>query len=159
MLPLHTILVPTDFSEHSELAFHMACSLAQDTGARILALHVYSPPVLAYGEGIYAPMPVTYPKELEERLQTLQAPTPNVTVEHIMVEGEPVTEILKTALDSGCDLILVGTHGRSGLGHLLMGSVAEKIVRKAPCPVLTVKAQPATKVASKTKAMKAGAIS
>ena len=158
MLPLRTILVPTDFSEHSELAFRLACSLARDTGARILALHVLVPPTIVYGEQAYAPLPEEYPKQWEEKLQALQSPTPNVTVEHLMVEGEPVNVILKTGRDSNCDLIVLGTHGRSGLEHLLMGSVAEKVVREAPCPVLSVKAKPATKVAPKTKGLKTTAM-
>lgn len=157
MIPFHTILVPTDFSEHSELAFQMACSLARDTGARILALHVLVPPTVVYGEGVYAPLPEEYPKEWEEKLHALQSPTPNVTVEHLMVEGDPVNVILKTGRDSKCDLIVLGTHGRSGLKHFLMGSVAERVVREGPCPVLTVKAKPATQVAPKTKGLRTAA--
>lgn len=153
MLPFRTILVPTDFSEHSELAFRLACSLARDTGARIIALHVLAPPIIGYGDGIYVPMPAVCPRESEEKLLALEAPTPNVTVEHRMVEGEPVTEILNAAQESSCDLILIGTHGRSGIKHLLMGSVAEKVVRKATCPVMTVKAQPAKKGARKGRTL------
>jgi nucleotide-binding universal stress UspA family protein len=106
-----------------------------------------SAPTIVYGEGIYIPMPENCAKESEEKLLALESPTPNVTVEHRLVEGEPVQAILDAARDSDCDLILVGTHGRSGIKHLLMGSVAEKIVRKATCPVMTVKAPRAKKTA------------
>jgi hypothetical protein len=64
-----------------------------------------------------------------------------MTVEYRLVEGEPVREILRAARETACDLIVTGTHGRSGLDRLLMGSVAEQLLRKAPCPVLTVKAR------------------
>ena len=86
MLPFRTILVPTDFSEHSELAFDLACLLARDTGARIIALHVLAPPIIVNEEELYVPMPEVCPQESEEKLLALEAPTPNVTVEHRMVE-------------------------------------------------------------------------
>lgn len=139
MLPLRTILVPTDFSEHSDLAYRFACMLARDTGAHIIALHVVVPPMIVYGEGVVPPVPADYPRELEEKLAALESPTPNVTTEHLLIEGNAADTILRTARDHHCDLIVIGTHGRTGLSRVLIGSVAEQVIRKAPCPVLTVK--------------------
>ena len=76
---------------------------------------------------------------LREKLRQLRPTDPKVRVEHRLVEGETATEILRLGQEMKCDLIVLGTHGRTGLGRLLMGSVAERVVRKARCPVLTVK--------------------
>jgi nucleotide-binding universal stress UspA family protein len=81
-----------------------------------------------------------YREEMAEDLNRLGAPDPKVRVEHRLEEGDPVAQILRVADETGCDLIVLGTHGRTGLNRLLMGSVAEKVVRWASCPVLTVKA-------------------
>jgi nucleotide-binding universal stress UspA family protein len=140
MLPIHNILYPADFSDYSAYAFQLACSLARDYGARLLVLHVAASPVIGFGEGVIPPEPVVYKNELRRQLQQLQAGDPKIALEHRLVEGDAVTEILRVAGESQCDLIVMGTHGRTGLGRLLMGSVAEQVVRKASCPVLTVKA-------------------
>jgi len=139
MLSIRSILHPTDFSPRSEAAFQLACSLARANGARLLVLHV-KPTEVAYGEG-YAlpPEPVETRTVLLGQLCRLRSPDPSIPVEHRLVDGDPVTEILRTAKENKCDLIVMGTHGRTGVSRLLMGSVAEQIVRKAPCPVLTVK--------------------
>jgi len=139
MLPIHTILHPTDFSDRSQLAFRLACALARDYGARLVLLHVAPIPVLVYGEGVVPPQPDDYLEQLEEELHRLQAPDPSIHVEHRLKEGDPVTEILEVAEETGADLVVMGTHGRTGLGRLLMGSVAEHVVRRASCPVLTVR--------------------
>jgi nucleotide-binding universal stress UspA family protein len=139
MLPIRTILHPTDFSPYSDYAFRLACSLARDYGARLVVLHVEAPPVIVYTEGLIPPEPVEDKAQLRERLHQLQPGDPKVPVEHYLAEGNAVAEILRTAEDTRCDLILMGTHGRTGLGRLLMGSVAEQVVRRAPCPVVTVK--------------------
>jgi nucleotide-binding universal stress UspA family protein len=141
MLAIRTILHPTDFSTHSAQAFQMACALARDYQARLIVLHVEAPPVAILG-GMPAlpPLPEEYDREnLEKRLRCIQPPDPAVQVEHRLVTGEPVAEILRMAQEQSCDLIVMGTHGRTGLGRLLMGSIAEQVVRKAPCLVLTVK--------------------
>jgi nucleotide-binding universal stress UspA family protein len=137
MLTIRTILHATDFSERSERAFHLACSLARDHGARLVILHVYPPPV-AHGEVVARRQPNGYEEELWNTLRQLQAPDPKVKVEHRLEEGEAAAEILRVARESSCDLIVLGMHGRTGLRRLLMGSVAEQVVRQAPCPVLTV---------------------
>jgi nucleotide-binding universal stress UspA family protein len=143
MFPLHVILHPTDFSPSSEQAFHLACSLARDHGARLIALHVLERPlIIQSGVMTPPPPPAPLPDEREallERLRRLQPSAPGVRVECRVEEGDPTTAILQVAQEAACDLIVLGTHGRTGLRRLLLGSVAEQVVRKAPCPVLTVK--------------------
>ncbi len=143
MLPIRTILHPTDFSERSANAFEVACSLARDSGARLIVLHVLERPVIAYTGVAMAP-PAPGPSEEErkallKRLKQVQPQAPAVAVEHRLEQGDPTIGILQVAQETGCDLIVIGTHGRTGLGRLLLGSVAEQVLRKAPCPVLTVK--------------------
>jgi nucleotide-binding universal stress UspA family protein len=140
MLKIRTILHATDFSEPSQNAFHLACSLARDHGASLVVLHVAPAPIFAYGGVMTAPPPPEPDRtELLAQLRQLRAPDPKVPVEHVLAEGDADAEILRVARETHSDLIVLGTHGRTGLGRLLMGSVAEKVVRKAPCPVLTVK--------------------
>ncbi len=141
MLPIKTILHPTDFSELAGHAFHMACALARDYGARLIVCHVYQPPPVAYGEfGVTPPPPEDAPESLRERLAHIHPAEEGVDVQHYLLEGDPADEIIELGRDSQCDLIVMGTHGRTGLGRLLMGSVAERVMRRAPCPVLTIKA-------------------
>jgi nucleotide-binding universal stress UspA family protein len=140
MLPLRTILYATDFSPYSQYSFRLACSVARDYGARMIALHVMVPPVAVYGEGMLPIQPEDIQEQLSGQLRALVAQHPEIPIETRLVEGDPAREILRAAKEIKCDLIAIGTHGRTGLGRLLMGSVAEQVVRKAPCPVLTVKA-------------------
>jgi len=140
MLALHTILHPTDFSKHSRCAFGLACALARDYGARLIALHVLVPPPVAYGDGVVvAADPEPLRATAQEHLGELEIPGANVRAERRLEEGDPATVILRVAKEVHADLLVMGTHGRTGLGRLLMGSVAEEVVRRAPCPVLTVK--------------------
>jgi nucleotide-binding universal stress UspA family protein len=138
MLPIHKILHPTDFSERSETAFRLACTLARDNNVPLVLLHVHSP-FVAYGDGLVAALPPEYTSGLREELRTLDPHDARVVIERHLVEGDPAMEILRMAREADCDLIVMGTHGRTGLGRLLMGSVAEAVVRKAACPVLTIK--------------------
>jgi nucleotide-binding universal stress UspA family protein len=141
MLNIRTILHPTDFSAHSAHAFRMACALARDYHARLIVLHVWQPSVVIPQEPI-TPVLVdeeAEKRELEEQLRKIEPPDPGVSVQHRLVKGDPADEILRTAAVEPCDLIVMGTHGRRALRRLLMGSVAEQVVRKAPCLVLTVK--------------------
>jgi nucleotide-binding universal stress UspA family protein len=91
---------------------------------------------------VLAPAPAEYHDVVREELEALRPEDPGITVERYRLVGDEADEIVRLAKAKGCDLIVMGTHGRSGLGRLLMGSVAEMVLRKAPCPVLTVK-QPA----------------
>jgi nucleotide-binding universal stress UspA family protein len=140
MLKIKTILHATDFSERSNNALHVACSLARDYGATLVVLHVAPPPIIAYGGVMTAPPPPqTDRRALMAQLRQLQSPDSKVRLEHRLEEGDAANEILRVAQESHSDVIVLGTHGRTGLGRLLMGSVAEVVVRKALCPVLTVK--------------------
>jgi nucleotide-binding universal stress UspA family protein len=138
MLALRTVLHPTDFSERSEAAFHLACSLARDHGARLIVLHVIPPPV-SHAEAVARQEPRSYREQRWNDLYRLQAPGSGIDLERRLADGDPAAEILRVAEEAPCDLIVVGTHGRTGLGRLLTGSVAEQVLRRAACPVLTVR--------------------
>lgn len=138
MLTIQTILHPTDFSEHAARAFRLACALARDYGAKVYVLHVAPPPVPKVGKGMI-PLPDISEEELKHRLNELKPHDPKVTVERRLVEGLPAEEIVRFAGEKHCDLVMMGTHGLTGLAHLFLGSVAEQVMRKAPCPVLTMR--------------------
>jgi nucleotide-binding universal stress UspA family protein len=150
MLPIHTILHPTDFSAHSANAFHLACSLARDHGARLIVLHVRQPMPVYYGEGLaFVPEePPAVEEGLRKQLTALRPSDAAIPVEHCLVTGEAAAEILRFARERGCDLIVMGTHGRTGLGRLLLGSVSEAVLRRSLCPVLTVKGALSTAAAA-----------
>ncbi|HLN26925.1 MAG TPA: universal stress protein [Gemmataceae bacterium] len=139
MLPIHTILFPTDFSENAERAFPLACALARDCGARIVVLYVMPLPV---GDEQFQARhhPDDYFAGAWEALHQVRAPDSNVRVEHRLEEGDAAKRILELADEVEAGLIVMGTHGRTGFRRLLMGSVAEQVMRAAPCPVLTLKA-------------------
>jgi nucleotide-binding universal stress UspA family protein len=143
MSPIRTILHPTDFSGPSDLAFRMACGLARDFGARLVVLHVAEFPANVYPEATRHEDPTLRHPALWAKVRELRPPSAGLSVEHRLADGDAAEEVLRAAGETGSDLIVLGTHGRTGLKHLLMGSVAEQVVRKAPCPVLTVKAPPA----------------
>lgn len=139
MLPIHTILHPTDFSERSEFAYRMACALARDYGARLVILHVWSRPMLLYGEVEPVVDSEEYRVEAQKQLDNFHSPDLGIRMERRLVEGDAIPSILRAAEEERADLIIMGMHGRTGLGRLLMGSTAEQVVRRASCPVLTVK--------------------
>lgn len=139
MLPIHTILHPTDFSERSQAALKLACALARDHDSELVLLTVVPYPVIVYGEGVVPDDPERRRGDMEDRLNRLPVPNFQGRLTRMIKDGEPATEILNVAKEIHADLIIVGTHGRTGLARLLMGSVAELVVRRADCPVLTVK--------------------
>ncbi len=140
MLPIRTILHPTDFSEPAQHAFTAASARARDHGAKLEVLYIRAPTVVAYGEmGPIVPDPIVIPADVKAALAGLNLPEPGVEVEYHVAEGEPATEIIRLARLAGANLIVMGTHGRTGLRRLLIGSVAEAVLRRAPCPVLTLK--------------------
>jgi len=139
MLAIRTVLHPTDFSKRSAFAFRLACSLGRDYGARLIVLHVAEPPLAVAGEGVMMVPPGVDLEPLREQLQQLRPRDLKVPVEHRLVQGDAAAEILRVSEETKCDVIVLGTHGRTGLGRLLMGSVAEQVVRRARCPVVTVK--------------------
>jgi nucleotide-binding universal stress UspA family protein len=142
MLQLTTILHPTDFSEHSEYALRLAASLARDHDARLVIVHVVmtlGPEAISYGEAVSQLQPQAYQEKLWDELRRIRPSDPEVAVEHVLREGDPPAEIIRAAEEIGAGLIVMATHGRTGLRRVLMGSVAEEVMRKAGCPVLTVK--------------------
>jgi nucleotide-binding universal stress UspA family protein len=158
MLPIKTILHPTDFSAPSEYAVQVACSLARDYGAKLVVLHVDLPPV-TMGEVISNMDPEDYKEKIWaefRRLEVLESGIRNLRLETKLVEGNPAKEILKTAHEIKPELIVMGTHGRTGLSRLLMGSVAEEVVRMSSFPVLTVKTP--IRHAAPAKALKAAKV-
>jgi nucleotide-binding universal stress UspA family protein len=145
MLTLKTVLHPTDFSGRSHFAFRVACTVARDHGARLVVLHVAEPPVATAGEALLLPSDEPDLDALRARLEQYRPRHPSVAVEHRLAEGQPAAEIARAAAETGCDVIVMGTHGRTGLARFVLGSVAEQVLRQAPCPVLTVKAPPSPK--------------
>jgi nucleotide-binding universal stress UspA family protein len=137
MSVIQTILHPTDFSASSQQAYRFACALARDFGARLVVIHVLGrpsgPPDLA---GVL-PHP-DFRRQREERLRWLEPPCPGAVLERRLEEGDPAREIVDAARETRADVIVMGSRGRSGLGRLLLGSVAEQVLRQAPCPVLTL---------------------
>jgi nucleotide-binding universal stress UspA family protein len=148
MFQPHRILHPTDFSDCSNYAFDVACDLARQHRAVLLVLHVVEtlgPENITYGEAVSQLQPEGYRQRLWEELNRMVPRAPEgITVRHLLTEGDAAEEIRRVADKHQCDLIVMGTHGRTGLDRLFMGSVAEQVVRLAPCPLLVVKS-PATK--------------
>jgi nucleotide-binding universal stress UspA family protein len=134
------VLFPTDFSTTGRAALELATSLAKDRGAKLLIAHVEEPP-MAYGGGeLYYGIEMPDRKELEKMLSEVVPTDPSVGYEHRLVVGSPATAIVYLAEKEHVEMIVMPTHGRTGVLRVLMGSVAEEVVRKAKCPVLTVKA-------------------
>ena len=131
-----TILFPTDFSTASDAALPHAEALAKSSGARLLIVHVEEPP-LAYGGGeLYYGLPEPSSERILTMLEDVRPRDPAVPFVHRLTMGDPAAEIVRIAGDEQAEMIVLGTHGRTGVSRLLMGSVAEVIVRRAPCPVL-----------------------
>jgi nucleotide-binding universal stress UspA family protein len=142
---IETVLHPTDFSARSAAALDLAASIARDRGARLFVVHVVpddSPPS-GPAEGL-ACRRLCLEKLDEVRDRHSRGAPIEVDLRH----GDPADEILAAADELGADLIVMGTHGRTGLGRVLMGSVAESVLRRARCPVLTIKAPVGTATAS-----------
>lgn len=146
MINLQRILLPTDFSEHARDTVDYACALAEKFDAELHVLHVLQDLVAMVPEpGLAYPPPGDYMTELresaEQALQQVVDPqwAAGKSVVRVTRQGPPFLEIIRYARENEVDLIVMGTHGRTGLAHMLLGSVAEKVVRKSPCPVLTVR--------------------
>lgn len=138
------ILFPTDFSEHNQAALKYASALAAESGALLYIVHVDELADLnaALGEaGYYYAQTMDCPtrRAIRERLTQVRPTATGVTFEHRCLTGSPVAELLAFAEQEKVDLIVMASHGRTGFSRLVMGSVAEAIVRRAKCPVLIVK--------------------
>lgn len=135
----HKILVPIDFSDHSLEALRMASIFAAETGATLHLVHVWQPtPPLADGIA----WAEVYAEQAEESRRQLEEIAPyrlDVNCERHVLAGDPATEIVRLAEEENADMIVVGTHGRTGITRLVLGSVAEHVMRRATCPVLTCK--------------------
>jgi nucleotide-binding universal stress UspA family protein len=136
---IRKILFPTDLSPASNAVLRHATALARGNNASLLILHVEEPP-LAYGGGeMFYGVGEISTDALQKMLDKVVPDDPAVKVERRLVMGDPASEIPRVAKEENVDLIVLGTHGRTGLLRLLMGSVAELVVRRAHCAVLTVR--------------------
>lgn len=143
MISIKRILVPTDFSEHGTKALSYAAVLADQFGAAVELIHILEPvpPGAMLGYTSLQELNASLRKDAEEKLEQLDSIWHDYAfpVKRTVTEGQPFVEIVKHAQDNKCDLIVIGTHGHGAITHMLLGSVAENVVRSAPCPVLTVK--------------------
>jgi nucleotide-binding universal stress UspA family protein len=139
MQPLRRILCPVDFSSPSANALAYAERLAAGTGGELVLVHAFEIPASLTYADIQNPSDPAIRKQFEELPLSLQ----QTKVERVLHAGPPGEVICWLAENRGCDMIVMGTHGRTGLKHLLLGSVAEYVVRHARCPVLTVADKPA----------------
>jgi nucleotide-binding universal stress UspA family protein len=138
-MPAKKILFCTDFSRLSDAALPLATSLARDQKGALIVVHVQEPPaVYAAGELYYGPLEPDK-EALQELLHRVTPADPAVVCTHQMVFGDPAMEIVRVAKDEGVGMIVMSSHGRTGLARVLMGSVAEKVVRRAHCPVVIFK--------------------
>ncbi len=140
-MPAKKIVFPTDFSHCSDAALEYATILARALDATLLIIHAEEPPA-AYGGGeMYYGLMEPDHAELQKMLQEIKPTDSKVPYEHRMLsrQGDPANQIVQFAKEEDADLIVLGTHGRTGLKRLLMGSIAEAVIRRAPCPVLVMK--------------------
>lgn len=130
MIHVKKILYPTDFSSYSNQAYFHAVALAEVHRASLTILYVYVP-----GSGEEK----TERNYWKNQLEQIRPVNDAIPVTHVVLEGDPANEIVRYASDAGMDLIVMGTHGRTGMDRLLVGSVTEKVMRGAPCSVMAVK--------------------
>jgi nucleotide-binding universal stress UspA family protein len=142
MNPIRLILCPVDFSEPSERAVDFALDLAEKVGAEVRLLHVFQLPVYALPDGAMMAGPeftTRVTTELQSALDALEQKKRRAKkLETHLVEGLPWREVNRMAEELKADIVVMGTHGRTGIKHLLLGSVAERVVRSSKVPVLTV---------------------
>ncbi len=146
-IQLKKILCPTDFSENSDHAMKYAITMATLSQAELQLLHVVEPISYPQSTELFEPvvdeidltmkMEAAFQKQMEDQVAALKETYPKISGR--VVTGNTFLEIIQAARDEAVDMVVMGTHGRTGLAHVLIGSVAEKVVREAPCPVLTVK--------------------
>ena len=144
MVNIKNILCPIDYSVYSEMALKYAIEFAEKYQAKLYLMHVLDIRVYDINDPDLYNVNIideeTINKLRERLLKCVNEDTKNkISVEAIIIQGVPFAEIIKSDKECKIDLIVLGTHGRTGLSHAIMGSVAEKVVRKAPCPVLTIR--------------------
>jgi nucleotide-binding universal stress UspA family protein len=135
------ILCPTDFSDDAAYALRVALDLARQNGGAVLLLHVadtLGPDNATFGEVATRLEPEAHVRDLEAQLLRQVPPDPGVPVRPLLREGSPAAEIDRAAREEGCDLIVLGMHGHTGLAHRLLRSIAERALQVAPCPVLVL---------------------
>lgn len=139
------ILVPIDFSDYSKNALRYAVQFAKQFNSSMYLIYVIEPIIypadFSMGQVAIPSMDVDIQSRAEDELKNLAKSLidPSIKVETIIKTGKPFVEINETAKEKDIDLIIIATHGHTGVEHLLFGSTAEKVVRKAPCPVLTLR--------------------
>lgn len=146
-MEIHSILLPTDFSDCANYALSYAASLAHTFGASIICVNVIEPIVPTVGySGLTEPLPIADITEQLEDSAERELPKlaecdecAGLNIEELVVHGDAASEIVRVARDRQVDLIVIASHGRTGLGRILFGSTAEAVVRHASCPVLVVK--------------------
>jgi len=137
LIRIQKILYPIDFSSYSNQAYFHAIAQAEKHGASLTVVFVYNPD--------HTTTPGSQGDEEADlgywrgQLEQIRPTDPQIAVRHVLLQGDPATEIVNLARDAGMDLIVMGTHGRTGMDRLLMGSVAERVLRESPCSVLVVK--------------------
>ncbi len=145
MYDINKILVPIDFSDYSKNALRYSENFAKKFNAKMYLVYVSEPMIypadFSMGQIAVPTTEVEINKRAEEELRSLAESelTMGLEVETIIRTGKPFMEIIDTAAEYNIDLIIIATHGHTGVEHLLFGSTAEKVVRKAPCPVLTIR--------------------
>lgn len=139
------VLVPIDFSDYSKSALKYAVNFSKQFNAEMILVYVVEPvvypPDFSMGQIAIPSVNVEWDKRAKEELDNLadsEIPS-DVKVKKVIKTGKPFVEIIDTAADEDVDIIIIATHGHSGVEHILFGSTAEKVVRKAPCPVLTLR--------------------
>lgn len=148
MTMFRKILCPVDFSEPAAAARDKAVELAKSGGGEIRLIHVVEPILVpadfAFGPVTPIELEEQFVKQSEEKLKAIgeAVKAAGVKVDLILKRGKPFDEIVRAGKEWGADLVVIGTHGLTGLSHILMGSTAEKVVRKSPCAVLVVKSGP-----------------
>lgn len=147
MKSIRKLLVPTDFSQNAAVALEMAIHIARAFDAEIILLHVIESPSVTLKsvknpalllKGYLEAAKARAMQETKKTQETIQQ-RGNFRTKTEFVEGTPFVEIIRAAKNYKVDMIVMGTHGRTGTSHAIIGSTAEKVVRKASCPVLTVK--------------------
>jgi len=145
MIKLKKVLVPTDFSESARHALTYGISFAREYEAELTLLHVVENLTVGYASDLF-PVPMAevfqeisgYARAELAKLGT-EARAKNIAVEEVVVQGKPSAEIMRVARETAVDMIVLGTHGKGMLDQALFGSTTERVVRRAPCPVLTVR--------------------